>query len=144
MDLLGENPVFDIDDDSWRIRSRTSAQPPQFVGEDAVIKNSIITEGCVIEGTVINSVISEAVRIEKDAVVKDSVIMSGTVIKQGATVEYSIIDEDTLICENCCVGADKKKVKDVTVIGAGSVIDSDAEVVPGTVYSSKNEKGGKR
>lgn len=144
MDLLGENPVFDIDDDSWRIRSRTSAQPPQFIGEDAVVKNSIITEGCVIEGTVINSVISEAVRIEKDAVVKNSVIMSSTVIKQGATVEYAIIDEDTLICENCCVGTDKKKVKDVTVIGAGSVIDASADVVPGTVYSSKNEKGGKR
>lgn len=144
MDLLGENPVFDIDDDSWRIRSRTAAQPPQFIGDEAVVKNSIITEGCVIEGTVINSVLSDGVCVEKGAVVKNSVIMSETVIKKGATVDYAIIDENALIGENCCIGADKKTVKDVTVIGAGSVIDTDTEVVPGTVYSSKNEKGGKR
>lgn len=144
MDLLGENPVFDIDDDSWRIRSRTAAQPPQFIGDKAIVKNSIITEGCVIEGTVTNSVLSDGVCVEEGAVVKNSVIMSGTVIKKGATVDYAIIDENALIGENCCIGADKKTVKDVTVIGAGSVIDTDTEVVPGTVYSSKNEKGGKR
>ncbi len=144
MDLLGEQPIFDIDDPHWRIRSRTAAASPQYIGEDAEVKNSIITEGCVIEGTVINSVLSSSVTVEKGAVVKNSVIMSDTVIKSGSTVEYAIIDENVIVEENCVIGAEKKKAKDVTVIGAGSVITADTAVEPGTVYSSKDEKGGKR
>ncbi len=144
MDLLGEEPVFDVDDDEWRIRSRTAAQPPQYIGPDGNVKNSIITEGCEIDGTVENSVLSEGVIVETGAVVRNSVIMSDVVIKKDAVVEYAIIDENTVICEDVTVGAEKKKVKDVTVIGAGSVIDKETVVEPGAVYSSKDEKGGKK
>lgn len=144
MDLLGEEPVFDVDDDEWRIRSRTAAQPPQYIGPEGNVKNSIITEGCEIDGTVENSVLSEGVIVEEGAVVRNSVIMSDVVVKKNAVVEYAIIDEDTVICEDVTVGAEKKKVKDVTVIGAGSVIDKETVVEPGTVYSSKDEKGGKK
>lgn len=144
MDLLGEEPVFDVDDDEWRIRSRTAAQPPQYIGPNGEVRNSIITEGCEIDGTVENSVLSEGVIVEEGAVVRNSVIMNDTVIKKNAVVEYAIIDENTVICEDVTVGAEKKKVKDVTVIGAGSVIDKETVVEPGTVYSSKDEKGGKK
>lgn len=144
MDLLGEEPIFDVNDEKWRIRSRTAAEPPQYIGEKAVVKNSLITEGCIIDGTVENSVLSNGVIVEEGAVVKDSVIMSNAVIKKNARVEYAIIDEDSLICEDAVVGADKKKVKDVTVVGAGSVITKDICVEPGSVYSAKEEKGGKR
>ncbi len=144
MDLLGEEPVFDVDDDQWRIRSRTAAQPPQYIGPEGNVKNSIITEGCEIDGTVENSVLSEGVIVETGAIVRNSVIMSDTVIRKNAVVEYAIIDENTVICEDVTVGAEKKKVKDVTVIGAGSVIDKETVVEPGTVYSSKDEKGGKK
>lgn len=137
MDLLGEKPAFEVNDEAWRIRSRTTAQPPQYVGKNALIKNSIITEGCVIDGTVINSVLSNGVHVEEGAVVKDSVIFSGSVIKKNANVEYAIIDEDVVIEEGVTVGADKNTVKDVTVVGADSVITADTKVEPGTVFSTK-------
>lgn len=144
MDLLGENPVFDIADDEWRISSRTAAAPPQYIGEEAQIENSIITEGCVIDGTVIDSVISDNVTVEKGAVVKDSVLMSGVIVKSGARVEYAILDEEAVVGEGVSVGADKKTVKDVTVVGARTEITEDTQVQPGTVYSAKTEKGGSK
>ena len=49
MDLLGENPNFNIHDKNWRIFSRNYAEPPHFVGEDATVVNSMITEGCEID-----------------------------------------------------------------------------------------------
>ena len=142
MDLLGENPTFDLGDNSWRIRSRTSALAPQFIGNDAVIENSIITEGCEIYGTVINSVLSAGVKVEKDAVVKDSVIMSGSVIKSGSHVNYSIIDENVTISENCTVGGDKKKVKGVAVAGANLVLPEGTVIEEGKIFTSDDLKGG--
>jgi len=142
MDLLGENPAFDIGDKSWRIRSRTSALAPQYIGEDAVIENSIITEGCEIYGTVINSVLSAGVKVEKDAIVKDSVIMSGTIVKSESSVNYSIIDENTQILENCTIGGDKKKAKGVTVAGANLIIPAGTVIEEGKIFTSEDIKGG--
>lgn len=137
MDLLGEEPAFDVDDEEWRIRSRTSAEPPQYIGANAEVKNSIITEGCIIDGTVINSVLSNGVVVEAGAVVKDAVILSGAVVKKNAKVEYAIVDEDVVIEEGVSLGVDRNTVKDVTVVGAGCVITKDINVEPGSVYSKK-------
>lgn len=143
MDLLGDSPEFDIDDPSWKIRSRNTAQAPQYIGNDAVIENSVITEGCEIDGTVINSVISPGVKIQSGAVVKDSVIMQGTTVKKGARVLYSILDEEVVVGENCIVGNDKEKSKDVSVIGASTVLPEGYIVEEGKIVSSDDIKGGK-
>ena len=142
MDLLGDNPVFDLGDNSWRIRSRTSALAPQFIGNDAVVENSIITEGCEIHGTVINSILSAGVNVEKGAVVKDSVIMSSSVIKSGSIINYSIIDENVTISENCIIGGDKKKAKGVAVAGANLIIPEGTVIEEGKIFTNDDLKGG--
>ncbi|MFY9380642.1 MAG: glucose-1-phosphate adenylyltransferase, partial [Eubacteriales bacterium] len=97
MDLLGSEPAFRIQDRDWRIYSRNNAAPPHFVGENARIKNSIVTEGCEIYGVVENSVLSNGVIIEECALVKDSVIMSDVIIGENSNINYSIIDSGTII-----------------------------------------------
>jgi len=67
MDLIGDKPEFDLSDKKWRIYSRNSAQPPQYVGEKAKVSNSLITEGCIIEGIVENSILSGGVVVEEGA-----------------------------------------------------------------------------
>ncbi len=142
MDLLGEKPEFDIFDDSWKIYSRNTANHPQYIGEDAVIENSLISEGCEIYGTVINSVISPGVLVEAGAVVKDSVIMGGAEVKEGAQVLYSIIDEDAFIGKNSVVGSDKQGTKKITVIGADAVLPEGFEAEPGKILSADEIEGG--
>ena len=127
MDLLGSSPVFDLSDSNKRIFSRNNAQPPQYIGPEAKIVNSIISEGCEIYGTVENSVLFNSVKVAKGAYVKDAVIMNDVEICEGANVNYSIIDSDTKIGENVTIGCDKESAKDVTVIG------SNIEIKPGTV-----------
>lgn len=141
MDLLGDNPEFEIDDPSWKIRSRNTAQAPQYIGNEAIVENSVITEGCDVRGTVINSVISPGVKIEKGAVVKDSVIMQGCVVKNGARVLYSILDEEVNVGEDCTVGNDKENAKEVTVIGAGAILPDGFAVEEGKILSSEDVKG---
>lgn len=142
MDLLSSKPVFDINDESWRIYSRNTAKPPQYIGEDAVTENSLISEGCEIYGTVINSVISPGVLIEKGAVVKDSVIMGDSTVKSGSSILYSIIDENAVIGKDCSVGSDSEKTRKITVIGAGTVLPDGYTAEPGKIISADEVDGG--
>ena len=124
MDLLGPEPAFRIQDRDWRIYSRNNAAPPHFVGENAHIKNSIVTEGCEIYGVVENSVLSNGVIIEECALVKDSVIMSDVIIGENSNVNYSIIDSGTIIGAESVVGRprDAAANSDITVIGSNITI----------------------
>ena len=135
MDLLGEKPKFDIFDTKQKIYARKVGDPPQFVGDNADIQNSIIGSGAEIDGTVINSVISGGVKIEKGAIVRDSVIFSNVVIKENAIVEMSIIDEYAEIGRRAVVGA-RSGENDITVIARNEKI-ADKTVIPaGEMYDT--------
>ena len=58
-----------------------------------------------IDGEVISSVLSPGVVVEADAVVQDSVIFGDTVIRKGAKVDRTIIDQEVIVGENARVGA---------------------------------------
>ena len=134
MDLLGEEPKFDIFDKSWKIYSRNDPFPPQLIEAGSVIKNSLITVGSFVEGTVINSLIGANVRIRKGAVVRDSVIFDEVEIKENAEVNYSIVGEYAYISPNAKVGEKDAGSSKITVvashikIGEGKVVEAGAMV----------------
>ena len=91
MDLLDPNVPFDVWDNSWKIYTRTHHVPPQYVGPQAVVENSMVSEGCVVDGYVDFSVLFQSVVIEEGATVRDSIVLPGSVIKKGANIQYAII-----------------------------------------------------
>ncbi len=119
MDLLEENPEFDLTDPRWKIYSRSPVMPPQFLGEKAVVENSMLTEGCEVYGTVKHSVLFEGVIVEEGAVVENSVIMPGTRIKAGAVVNRTIVAEDCVVNANARVGEPEG---DIALIGQATVL----------------------
>lgn len=138
MDLLGEVPNFELNDSEHVIHSRSPLAPPAFV--EGTVRNSIIATGCEIEGSVINSVIGTNCTIEKGAVVKDSVLMGNTVIKAGAQVNYSIIDEEVTIEEDAVIGdvkesaaKSKGKTLGITVLGRGITVSKKGNVPAGEI-----------
>lgn len=138
MDLLGPEPAFRIQDRDWRIYSRNNAAPPHFVGENAHIKNSIVTEACEIYGVVENCVLSNGVIVEEGAFVKDSVIMSDVIIGENSNVNYSIIDSGTIIGAESVVGRprDAAANSDITVIGSNITIKKNSTIPAGSILSS--------
>ena len=141
MDLLGDKPAFDVADSSWKIHSRNPLAPPEYCGENAVVKNSMIALGCEICGTVENSVLSSNVVIEEGAVIKDSVIMSGTVVKRNAVVRYSILDEDVRVGENAVIGEDKETAKGIAVLGRNVCVGSKSKVAAGAMIDKDIKEG---
>lgn len=122
MDLIGDEPVLNLNDRNFKIYSKNNARPPQFVGPAASVENSLISEGCKIYGTVINSVLSGGVIIEEGAVVKDSVIMEDVVIKRNAGVYSSIIDSNAVVEENAVAGTEGADKDGITVYASGTCV----------------------
>ena len=136
MDLLGENPVFDVSDKSWKIHSRNPLAPPECIGETGVVRNSMIALGCEIDGSVENSVLGSNVIVEKGAVVKDAVILANSVVRSGAVVSYSIVDENVEIGANAVVGVPKDPSAEIVVLGRGITVADGVKVSEGQKHEN--------
>ncbi len=104
MDLLGDEPEFNLTDRHWSIYSRSFALSPQYIGMNVKITNSTVTEGCIINGEVSNSIISSAVLIGEGSKVEDSVIMPGVVIGKNVTLKKCVIGSQAKIMDGATLG----------------------------------------
>ena len=125
MDLIGDEPVINMADRDFRIFSRNTARPPQYIGPKSTIENSLISEGCKINGTVINSILSGGVVIEEGALVKDSVIMEDVVIKSGAKVYSAIVDSDVVVEFGANVGKENADKSDIAIVAKGTIVTTE-------------------
>lgn len=145
LDLLNPKIDLNLSDHNWRIYSRTTAMPPQYISENASVENSLITDGCEVCGKLDYSVLFENVTVEDGAAVEYSLVMPGAVIKKGAQVRYSIISENTVIEENAVVGADPAVVGadgwGITVIGAGLKVGKGAKIGPKKMLTEDVKEG---
>ena len=126
MDLLDPDNMLNIHDTTWKIYTVNPNRPPQYVGMDAKIKNSLIVEGAVIHGQVENSVLFPGVYVGKNSVVKNSVIMSNTRVGDNVTIEKSIIASNVIIRKGSSIGSSEK----ITVIGEKQDIKSNSVILP--------------
>ena len=146
MDLLGQKPVLDLDDDSWRIYTRNPVMPPHYISLTAQVTNSLVSEGAVVEGTVTNSVIFSGARIEKGATVKDSIIFPKAVVGKNVTVEKAIVGENSIVGDYSMVGGpvrpgekvNNKLTGDITLIGNDVTIPARAYLAKGSVVNAEN------
>ncbi|MBR2731555.1 MAG: glucose-1-phosphate adenylyltransferase, partial [Clostridia bacterium] len=135
LDLLNPKVDLDLNDDSWRIYSKSPTAPPHYIGSTAKVENSMITEGCEIEGKIDFSVLFANVTVEEGAEVRYSIVMPGTVIKKGAVVQYAIVAENAVIESGAVVGESPENMADindwgVAVVGNGVTIGKGAKVAP--------------
>lgn len=135
MDLINPNVPFDLWSDAWKVYCRNPGNPPQYIGRNAVVENSISTAGSYIDGLVDFSVICEGVIIEEGAVVNDSIIMPHVVIQKGAVVQYSIIAENSVICSGARVGERPENTKNldewgIAVVASNVIIPAGAVIKP--------------
>lgn len=138
MDLLNPNTGLDLNDEKWKIYSRNPVMPPQYIGPDACVQNSLIADGCNIYGEVDFSVLFAGVYVAPSAIVRDSIIMPGAKIEEGAVVQYSIVSENAVIGKNSVVGLrpedmDNKDDWGITVIGSNRIIGANSTVKANTM-----------
>lgn len=114
MDLINTENGFNLNDPNWKIYTDTMAMPPQYIGEDANIKNSILVDGCRVFGSVENTVLSHGVTVGEGSIIKDSVIMSNAKIGKNVVIEKAMIGEGAIIEDNCYIHKDDGSISVVS------------------------------
>ncbi len=139
MDLIQAQPVFNLYDKDWPIRTYQEQFPPvktvhsgeETVGRIGLALDCIISNGCVISGgKVQRSILSPNVRINSYSEVHDAIIMEGVDVARYAKIKRAIIDKDVKIPQGMVIGydleTDKKKffVSDsgIVVVAKGTEI----------------------
>ena len=140
MDLLSPSVPLNLYDPNWKVYSRHNNMPPQYIGKNAHVENSMITEGSVVDGTVDFSIISSGVTIEEGASVKYSIVMPVTTIKKNAVVEYAIIGENCVVESDAMIGMNPESVPNrddwgIAVLGHNITISSGKRVLPKEIIS---------
>jgi glucose-1-phosphate adenylyltransferase len=122
MDLIQVDPIFNLYDKEWPIRTLQEQFPPAktvFSGKEVASRiglmlDSIVSGGCVISGgRVQRSILSPNVRINSFSEVYDSILMEGVNVGRYAKIKRAIIDKEVSIPQGMVIGydleADKKK-----------------------------------
>jgi len=115
MDLVSVDPLLNLYDKTWPIRTYQSQNPPaKFVfaqeekgGRLGIALDSIVAHGSIISGgRVQNSVLSPNVRVNSYSEVYDSILMENVDIGRHCRIRRAIIDKDVLIPPHTEIGYD--------------------------------------
>ena len=120
MDLVQIDPIFNLYDSNWPIRTYHQQLPPAKTvfsefhpgGRCSMVLNSVLSNGCIISGArVERSVLSHNVRVDCYSEVYDSIIMERARIGKGVKIRNAIIDKAVTIPDGKCIGYNPKKIR---------------------------------
>lgn len=131
MDLVQVDPIFNLYDKDWPIRTYQEQFPPaktvfaeeEVTGNVGLILDSLISVGCIINGgRVQRSVLSPNVIINSHCQVYDSILMEGVKVGEYAKIKRAIIDKDVDIPARMVIGYDPKEDKKRFYISDSGII----------------------
>jgi glucose-1-phosphate adenylyltransferase len=138
MDLVAVDPVFNLYDKTWPVRTLPPQSPPAKTvfagGEDAErvgsALDSMLSHGCIVSGgRVRRSVLSPLVRVNSYSTVDDSILFQGVQVGRHAQIRRAILDEGVIVEPGARIGLDPTRDRERFVVSDGGVV-----VVPkGTV-----------
>ena len=120
MDLVSVDPLLNLYDKAWPIRTYQGQNPPaKFVfaqetkgGRLGIALDSIVAHGCIVSGgRVQNSVLSPNVRVNSYSEVRDSILMENVDIGRHCRIRRAIIDKDVVVPPETEIGYNLEKDK---------------------------------
>jgi glucose-1-phosphate adenylyltransferase len=104
MDMLGNAPLFEINNKLWPVRPSNYEGPATKILK-GTIRNSVIAEGTVIHNAKIqNSFIRSGVIIEDGVSIEDCIIMDHVVLKKNCKLRRVIVDKLNVVEEGEQIG----------------------------------------
>jgi glucose-1-phosphate adenylyltransferase len=142
LDLVQVDPVLNLYDTNWPIRTNHFQDPPaKFVfsepGDGPSVRrgeafDSIVCAGCIVSGGhVRRSILSRKVRINSYALVEDSILFENVNVGRHARIRRAIIDKDVVIPPGDSIGYDvhRDRERGFTVTDGGVVVIAKASNV---------------
>ncbi len=141
MDLISVDPLLNMYDNSWPVRThQPNLPPPKFVFDDQEVQarvgsavDSIVCQGAIISGgRAQHSILGPCVRLNSFAHVSDSILFEGVQVGRNAKVRRAIIDKNVSIPAGVEIGYNQEEdrrrgfvISDggVVVIGKSDLIE---------------------
>jgi glucose-1-phosphate adenylyltransferase len=149
LDLVEVDPVLNLYDREWPIRTHQhQLPPPKFVFRDeghgdgtrrGEAHDSMVCQGCIISGGhVRRSILSPNVRVNSYAVVENSILFDGVEVGRHCRIRRAIIDKDVKIPANTTIGYDPEhdRRRSFTITEQGVIVIAKAEL-PETFVEKK-------
>ncbi len=141
MDLIEVDPVLNLYDREWPIRThQPQLPPPKFVfrdegpgdlGRRGEAHDSMVCQGCILSGGhVRRSILSPLVRVNSYALVENSILFSSVDVGRHARIRRAIIDKDVKIPAGATIGydLDADRRRGFAVTEGGVVVIAKAEL----------------
>ena len=123
MDLIEVDPVLNLYDQEWPIRTfQPQLPPPKFVFSDhghgehvrrGEALDSMVCQGCIISGGHIrHSILSPNVRINSYTRIEHSILFDGVEVGRHCRIRRAIIDKDVTIPPHTTIGYDLDQDRD--------------------------------
>jgi len=140
MDLVDVNPVLNLYDEEWPIRTlQIQTPPPKFVfsgdGPPGVARRGEALDSMVANGSIISGghvqrcIISPRVRVNSYAFVDSSILFEGVDVGRHCRIQRAIIDKDVKIPANTTIGYDLEwdRKRGFTISEGGVVVIAKSE-----------------
>jgi glucose-1-phosphate adenylyltransferase len=140
MDLITVDPVLNLYDSAWPIRTfHPQLPPPKFIfsaegppgqARRGEAHDSIVCPGSIVSGgQVRRSILSPRTRINSYAVVEDSILLDGVDVGRYCRIRRAIIDKDVKLPPYTVLGYDPEfdRSRGFTVTDAGVVVVAKTE-----------------
>lgn len=154
MDLVAVDPVFNLYDEDWPIRTwydrhlppaKTVFAQDEPGGRAGKVLDSMICGGVIVSGgRVEHSILGPDVRVNSYAVVTHSVLMDGVRVGRHARVHRAIVDKGVVIPEGFVVGEDPAEDRRRFTVSSDGVvvIPNGAVLEPGPLSTRVLERTG--
>jgi glucose-1-phosphate adenylyltransferase len=140
MDLIEVDPVLNLYDQEWPIRTyQPQLPPPKFVFNDGgqelarrgEAHDSMVCHGCILSGGhVRRSILSPRVRVNSFSLVESSILFDGVDVGRHCRIRRAIVDKDVKIPANTTIGydLDADRQRGFLVTEGGAVVIAKAEM----------------
>lgn len=128
MDLVNVEPVLNLYDREWPIRTYQEQLPPAktvFSSGDrkAVVSDSVIAHACIVSGAqAYRSVLSPWVKLHSYSEVTDSILFENVEIGRNCRIKKTIIDKNVKVPPGTIIGYDIEEDKKRFTVSENSVV----------------------
>ena len=128
LDLVQVDPVFNLYDPDWPLRTYQPQFPPaKFVfdeeGRRGSAAQSLVSMGCIVSGSqVVRSILSPGARVHSFCSVEDSILMQNVTVHRHSRVRKAIIDRDVEVPRGALIGYDPAEDRRRHTVSEGGVV----------------------